>query len=587
MALRMARPTKIKGSANIYFRERIPSDVLARVRGTKLTVPVGDKLTNVSINEKAQAIKVSLRTPDARLAKHRHRQISDHLARFWEAVRNGPKPLTHRECVALSGRIYHAFTQALGDDPHGAKLWENVQHMNREAQEGRYGLGPLLIGKENQKKASMEARFGGFADAVLIRHGLTIDAESRSKLLTQVAQAADLAAARLAQNAKGDYSPDPNAQRFGTYRPEPPTAPTDAITFDDLLQGWSREANPKKATIDQWSGYLADLVKTTGVHSPAVLKRQDVIRWKEELLKRGDSPKTINDAKLAAVKAVLNWAMQNGRIEGNPAHGVSVRQKSKPGRGMTGFSDAQAQAILAASAVSSNPARRWVPLLCAGSGARVAEITQLRRQDIKTANGVPYMAIRAEAGSVKNAASERDVPLHPQVIEAGFLEFVKAAQDGPLFHSARRRKADASKPPAKIVAKNLADWVRKLEIGVGRANKVDPNHGWRHWFRTQARAANLPDSVIDHIQGHAAGSVGQSYGSSDLATKLDALSRIPLPGHTQAKAAASPLPGQPEMLLTQRFFAMDRGDRAKKESSPCQNSASSTSAKSTSAFGRR
>ncbi len=53
--------------------------------------------------------------------------------------------------------------------------------------------------------------------------------------------------------------------------------------------------------------------------------------------------KTINDSKLAALKAILNWAVANGRLEANVAQGVSVRQKKKPGQRMSGFSDEQAQ----------------------------------------------------------------------------------------------------------------------------------------------------------------------------------------------------------------------------------------------------
>ena len=47
--------------------------------------------------------------------------------------------------------------------------------------------------------------------------------------------------------------------------------------------------------------------------------------------------------------------------------------------------------------------------------------------------------------------------------------------------------------------------------------------------------AGVPDSVTDHIDGHAAANVGQSYGGSELRRKLEALSRIHLPMPPQAE----------------------------------------------------
>src|SRR5580704_19515897 len=41
---------------------------------------------------------------------------------------------------------------------------------------------------------------------------------------------------------------------------------------------------------------------------------------------------------------------------------------------------------------------------------------------------------RGEHGSLKNLGSERKVPLHPAVIEEGFLKYVaKLPKNGPLF----------------------------------------------------------------------------------------------------------------------------------------------------------
>jgi intergrase/recombinase len=140
------------------------------------------------------------------------------------------------------------------------------------------------------------------------------------------------------------------------------------------------------------------------------------------------------------------------------------------------------------------------------------------------------MDIKAEAGSLKTHSAERHVPLHPYVMEVGFLEFVRGKRSGPLFFDPKRRRDEAARPQQKIVAKNVAAWVHRLGLDVGRQHRKDPNHGWRHLFRTLATEVGVPSNVISAIQGHSPGSVGESYGEVSLIAKHRAITLLPLPG---------------------------------------------------------
>jgi hypothetical protein len=155
--------------------------------------------------------------------------------------------------------------------------------------------------------------------------------------------------------------------------------------------------------------------------------------------------------------------------------------------------------------------------------------------DIRQEDGIWVMAFRAEAGSLKTQGSERRVPLHPHVLEAGFLDFVRSKGTGPLFYDPGRRKLDAKRPQAKIVAKKVARWVHTLGIEVGRQHRKDPNHAWRHLFRTLGR--DIGESEVSlAITGHAFSSVGQRYGAVTLATMERVVARIPLPGVADKQA---------------------------------------------------
>ena len=170
-------------------------------------------------------------------------------------------------------------------------------------------------------------------------------------------------------------------------------------------------------------------------------------------------------------------------------------------------------------AVKHALARRWVPWLCAYTGARVGEITQLRAKDIRQEDGVWVAHITPEAGSVKTYEA-RSVPLHPHLIEQGILQLANEGDAAPLFH--QEGTGNAINPASKIRAADLAKWVRSLGI-----TAPQPNHGWRHRFKTIARSAGIPEYLAERIQGHAPSNAAGKYGFIPLAMLYDAVASIP------------------------------------------------------------
>ncbi|QRG08818.1 hypothetical protein EZH22_11355 [Xanthobacter dioxanivorans] len=297
---------------------------------------------------------------------------------------------------------------------------------------------------------------------------------------------------------------------------QPAPAPRERVRILDLLDGYLAElrASGRGAEAEKrWTPGFKAFIKHLGHDDASRLTKADVVAWKDALLATM-SPKTVRDTNIAALRAVFQWAVDNDRLKTNPAREVKVRVLKKVQNREKGFTLKEANAILKAARdhkpkPSDNPrtresvpmtaAKRWVPWLCAHTGARVAEMTQLRKQDVREENGIAFVRIAPEAGSVKTG-QYRDAPLHPQLIEMGFLDFVKAAPDGPLFYLDNPDRTGKSHP-SKQIAGRLAMWVRALNV-VSR--EVDPNHGWRHRLKTVARELGLDARVIDKIQGHAA-----------------------------------------------------------------------------------
>jgi integrase len=284
-------------------------------------------------------------------------------------------------------------------------------------------------------------------------------------------------------------------------------------------------ANPK--TVRKWRSRVESLIAHLGHEDAGRVTRAELNAWIASLVAKGLAKKTIVDGYLPAVRAALAIAHDDGLIPANPASGLKVRAPKPVKLRERDLTDDEAETILRASlepqparlAEKHALARRWVPWLCAYTGARVGEMTQLRAMDIREDGGV--WIITPEAGSVKTGAA-RSVPIHSHLIEQGILQFAKPGDASPLFY--REGAGNAINPAHKIRAADLAKWVRSLGVD---DPEVQPNHGWRHRFKTVARSVGIPADIRDAIQGHVARTEGEKYGGQPLALLRQAIERIP------------------------------------------------------------
>ncbi|MEQ1768470.1 MAG: tyrosine-type recombinase/integrase, partial [Devosia sp.] len=148
-------------------------------------------------------------------------------------------------------------------------------------------------------------------------------------------------------------------------------------------------------------------------------------------------------------------------------------------------------------------AKRWIPWLLAYTGARVGEIAQLRKQDLHEAGDHWRITITPEAGTVKSNEA-RQVPLHPHLVEQGFIEFVKGAPDGHLFLKPNAKTGDVLGPMTGV-KNRVREFVREHVPDP----TVQPNHAWRHLFITRSRAAGVDQELRRMITGHTGSGVDE------------------------------------------------------------------------------
>jgi len=505
MVLKMPRPTQRKPGAPFYFRVRVPADVRGGVGKSELSYSLGT--TNADEAKRLFAA-----------------EMSKHTA-HWEAIRKGPQPIPLQTIMALCGEFYTDWVRGLAEEPGPESLWQHVTEITAA----------LSATTGEDRLSALERWYGLAADGLVLRHGLLPDEASRERLLDRLHDTTIRATETLHRRSEGDYGPDPHETRFPapeTHRRTPVQTPENAgtETLSGLFAAWEKQARadgkPDRTIADfrHKVDDFADFLKHGRIRD---ITPNDVVRWTDHLRdERGLNGKTIGQKYLAAVKRMFSFAKSRAMGLPDPTDGISVQSPKRKTTRERGFTDEEAKKILAAAKAGAGitdrtgeymrRAVRWVPWICAHTGARISEITQLRKADFESIDGIPCIRITPEAGSVKSG-SYRPVPLHPQLVAEGLLEMVAALPAGPIFH--------APHASAQAISGRVGEWVRK-HAGV-KDPAIQPNHAWRHRLKTVCRDHGVADEWADKLQGHANPSAAEGYGERTVKALYREVCKLP------------------------------------------------------------
>ncbi len=513
MPLTMARPWKHPDSGVYWFRKGVPAPLRALVG--------------------KREEKISPQTKDPVEARLRHGKMAADVAARWAKLQtaeadsvapeaSSPDSLSEREAHEIA-RVYHErYLESYTDDPSngfwkpeiGETLWRKVDYDSKWRE-----LTPKVSyyeQREAEKWCVQEAElFAAHLELRLDKGGIDI-------LSRAIGAAVHSASLKLRLILQGNYGPSlapvvqPETQsalgRSGTEKEVP---------FSKLFDGWRAEKGPSEKTAYSWKRVLDYLSAHLGHADAARLTPEDMIGWKNALIEGGRKGKTIRDGKLAPVRAILQWGVDNRLLKSNAAERVSVSVKSKVVEKIRGYTDEEAKLVLSAALRENSALKRWVPWICAYTGARVAEVCQLRAEDFGEREGIRFLTFAAEAGSLKNANSERALPIHSALVAGGLTSFVETVKSGPLFPDL---KPDRFGSRGGNGTKVLSRWVRDQGLDDLR---ISPNHSWRHRFKTLGRRNGLASDIVDAITGHGRKTVADAYGEFELSALQREIEKIP------------------------------------------------------------
>lgn len=252
---------------------------------------------------------------------------------------------------------------------------------------------------------------------------------------------------------------------------------------------------------------------------------KDKIISLEEIIKRTkDGTERLTDKTVKRHLSVLSqffrFVVDNGGLQMSQRNEL-VEKHSFRGSDLADNQQRQAWSmadlkVLFASEVWSADRQRdskfWLPLLALFHGARLEEFADLRRADVFFEKESGLHAIRiidyeTEEGrqrKLKTRASKRTIPIHPEILRLGFLDYVSAVAKtpaAPLFPDMAPQGADGKRGPR--LTRWFVNYRRKHKVyhkGVGM-------HAFRHLLTTTLKNEITDERQkrsLDYLTGHAA-----------------------------------------------------------------------------------
>jgi len=468
--------------------------------------------------------KCSLKTKSASEAKVRLAKALTDLEEKWANIRRGPVALSEADAHELAASVYDRWIELHAANPSEQRVWNTEIGVS-----GVWDppppvhLIPLHLMQAYERAEGLQQRCFETADDLLSTAGLTTDETGRRRLARAVSAAMQRASLVLERLALGEgLRADASLRQPAIFHRTSQPVQAQVVSLDRIVDDWAKERGPTKKTLYEWRRVIQELKRYLGHEDAARIASSDLNGWKARLLSEGLRPKTIRDAKIAPVRAILQWGVDNDRLPSNPAARVTIDVRVKATERKRSFTDDEATLVLASARKQVNPVLRWVPWLGAYTGARAAELCQLRREDVLEIDGIWCLRITPEAGPLKTLSSERVVPVHSALIAEGFIGFAHGVSAGPIFEALSPDKFGSRGGNG---TKMVGRWVRSLGISDAR---VSPNHSWRHRMKTLARSHEVRPDIGDALVGHGKRSVGDAYGEFQITALKRELEKIPM-----------------------------------------------------------
>lgn len=247
------------------------------------------------------------------------------------------------------------------------------------------------------------------------------------------------------------------------------------------------------------------------------------------------NPNTANRGYLVHIAGLFNFARKEEWTATNPFEGLTIHDPVAREDKRDPFSVEQLQVLFGAApwkprndSPDGKPSRFWVPLLCAFHGLRLGEAAGLLVEHVQENEGTPVLLLKAYEGRrLKTKSSRGTLPVHPELVRIGFLDFVQQQRDA----GAERLFPDAKTNANGKVGAKLGEWFSKLVKDRGLKGIKLGMHSFRHSFEDRLREAELVERTALALGRRAERGAVAGYGDGVPIRVLSAaMAKVEYPG---------------------------------------------------------
>lgn len=377
----------------------------------------------------------------------------------------------------------------------------------------------LLTDKETaiERSANSLAR-SAFGITLASEHGKALEAQA-----TQFEQERDYLADFTARAIKavGTVPAPVGAMASATAPGKPLSAVIEDYCANQNAEScWTGKTDAEnRAILSQWLNIVRDqpitgygyeqhrAYKATLQRLPPNINKSPRYRGKsiDEVLALGDKPAAPNtvNKNLTRISALFRWAVEYGYTALNPAGGMTIKNPKRVNEERQAFSDDDLIKLFHRDDYcrgrATLPHRYWAPLIALFTGARQNEIAQLHLADFYEADGVPLISIndQGEGKRLKTKAGKRAIPVHPELVRLGLLQYVdelRSANETRLFPELKLQRDGYGQTVSK--------WFQRYRRQCGIRDDGKVFHSFRHTVIDRLKQADVPKEKIAALVGH-------------------------------------------------------------------------------------
>lgn len=233
----------------------------------------------------------------------------------------------------------------------------------------------------------------------------------------------------------------------------------------------------------------------------------------QQLLDRTDivpmSTKSVNK-HVGGIGGLLRYCLDIGIVTSNYATGLKLSEKGRVDEERSTYSIDDLKAIVTnLPRKQTLPERYWIPLIGCYSGMRLNEICQLYVDDVLQVEGIWCFSVNgAKDKRLKNTASERMLPVHPKLVDLGFLaHWGKISKTG-----ASRLWPNLTWMDVHGYSNGFGSWYQRFNRKYVTDDPKKVFHSFRHLVTDTLKQAGVQDSIIAELVGHSHGNHSMTMG---------------------------------------------------------------------------